>query len=92
MRLTFHSDPGHGWLQAPRALVDQMGIQDEISSCSYQRADQVYLEEDCDAGLLMEALKAEGIAVSITESNSASRQSRIRNYESYRRESHERQG
>jgi len=69
---------------APRSLVERLGIQDKISSCSYQKADRVYLEEDCDAPLLIRALKAEGVEVTIKESNSPDRDSRIRNYNGYR--------
>lgn len=45
----FHTDPGHGWLEVPKAELKYLGIEDKISSCSYVKGDKVYLEEDCDA-------------------------------------------
>lgn len=72
MRFTFHSDPGHGWLEAPRSLIDELGIADKISHYSYQgdgfkNPGMVYLEEDQDAGILIEALKAKGVEVSFCD-------------------------
>lgn len=83
MRLVYFQDPGHGWVKAPRALVNKLGIADKISSYSYQRGDAVYLEEDCDATLLVQALKAQFVKHEIV-SQHTNKQSRIRNYESYR--------
>jgi len=52
---TFHTDPGHGWLEVPMSLLRDLGIADKISSYSYMRGDSAYLEEDCDAGLFVRA-------------------------------------
>lgn len=52
---TFHTDPGHGWLEVPRALLAEFGIQWSVSSFSYQSGDSAYLEEDCDAGIFVRA-------------------------------------
>jgi len=46
---TFHSDPGHGWLEVPDADIIALNIWDKISKCSYIRGNTCYLEEDCDA-------------------------------------------
>ena len=54
-KFVFHSDPGHGWLQVPKKLIRELGIGKEISSYSYQDEDFLYLEEDCDAVLFIEA-------------------------------------
>lgn len=61
--LTYHVDPGHGWVETPAALIDRLGILDQISEYSYFDFDRqvYYLEEDCDASLLVETLKANGI-------------------------------
>jgi len=56
----FHSDPGHGWLEVTRAECKRLGILERISHYSYQRGDKVYLEEDCDAALWVEAKRAAG--------------------------------
>ena len=57
---TFYSDPGHGWLAVPRALLHDLGIADEITPYSYQRLDTVFLEEDCDLSTFTRAMGAAG--------------------------------
>ena len=52
---TFHSDPGHGWLEVPRKMLTELGIDGEITGYSYQRGGLAYLEEDCDAGTFIKA-------------------------------------
>jgi hypothetical protein len=56
----FHTDPGHGWLEVTRAECKRLGILEKISIYSYQRGNKVYLEEDCDAALWVEAKRAHG--------------------------------
>lgn len=60
--LTHHTDPGHGWVEVPEQLVVSLGIEEKISEYSYYSFDKkaYYLEEDCDAELLVNALKANG--------------------------------
>lgn len=53
----FYSDSGHGWLAVKRKELVDLGIIDKISAYSYQRGLTVYLEEDCDAGLFINASK-----------------------------------
>ena len=55
---TFHSDPGHGWLQVPREMLTELGIDGEITSFSYESGDYVYLEEDMDAGAFFRAYQS----------------------------------
>jgi hypothetical protein len=57
----FHEDPGHGWLAVKRHELEAFGIVDQISEFSYENGATVYLEEDCDAPLFVEALKKAGI-------------------------------
>ncbi len=56
-----HSDAGHGWLAVKRQELVELGIIDKISHFSYQRGKTVYLEEDCDCSLFINALEAKGI-------------------------------
>ena len=58
MELIFHSDPGHGWLEVPITLAEELGITNQISSYSYTDGWNVFLEEDCDATLFDNAYKA----------------------------------
>lgn len=71
--LNFHSDPGHGWLEAPMSLVRKLGIAPKVSHYSYTRGNNTvaYLEEDCDAPLLVNALKEQlDIGVEFKEAHS----------------------
>lgn len=71
--LNFHTDPGHGWLEAPMSLVRKLGIATKVSHYSYTRGDNtvVFLEEDCDAPLLMKALKEQlGVGIELKEVHS----------------------
>jgi len=68
-KLTFHSDPGHGWLECPRSLLDTLGIAADVSPYSYTDGPRAYLEEDSDAGLLLRALDSRGAPYNVTEAH-----------------------
>ena len=57
---TFHTDPSHGWIEVPMTTILALGLAGKISPYSYKDRAKAYLEEDCDAGLLYEAIKASG--------------------------------
>lgn len=82
MRIQLYSDPGHGWFKVERALLIKLGIFNDITGFSYQRNDNVYLEEDCDAGRLFQALDAAKIAWSYKE-NHTDKTSKIRGYRGF---------
>ena len=51
---TFHSDPGHGWLEVSIPDLRRVGLApSDFSAYSYQHLDKVYLEEDCDAAVFI---------------------------------------
>lgn len=83
LKLKFYSDPGHGWLAVKRRALTDLGIADKISVFSYTRGDTVYLEEDCDAYVLVKAFKARGVTVKF-DYRSTDRTSPIRSYDRYR--------
>jgi len=91
-KLTFHCDRGHGWLEVPREDIDALGLADQISAYSYamasthKRAGMVYLEEDCDASLYLDAAKAAGYTLQIVEKYTDT-DSPIRNMARYTTES-----
>jgi hypothetical protein len=66
-KLTFHTDSGHGWLEVPRADAIALGLAEKISPYSYMGGQSLYLEEDCDAGLYLDAAKAAGYTLHIVE-------------------------
>jgi len=51
----FYADPGHGWLKVSRKELRELSVEDKVSVSSYQRGAFVYLEEDCDAGIFLDA-------------------------------------
>jgi hypothetical protein len=66
----FHTDPSHGWLQIERFMLGLLDIDEsQVSSCSYQdkTGNMLFLEEDCDAGLVIEALKKRGNSIVVHE-------------------------
>ncbi len=68
-QFTFYSDSGHGWLKVPFITLVVLGIKNKISSYSYVSNDSknVYLEEDCDASIFIEAYKQKYGAINIAE-------------------------
>lgn len=84
MKFTVYTDPGHGWLKIHRDLAIKHGFYNDISGFSYQRGDAIYLEEDCDADLLFQALRKAEIEFKLIEKHT-DRQSKIRSYKRFSR-------
>ena len=61
--LTYHNDPGYGWLEVPLSDLTTLDMTDKISSCSYQDEANAYLEEDLDVGVYLRAARATGWSV-----------------------------
>jgi hypothetical protein len=59
VNFTWHADPGHAWLEVPTILLIQLGVFEKITPYSYlgDYGQTAYLEEDCDAGTLIDAYK-----------------------------------
>lgn len=81
--INVYTDPGHGWAKVSRATLKRLGLEEKISSYSYQRNDQVYLEEDCDLSLYISALKDQGFSITFREHVCRERRSKIRSYDQY---------
>jgi len=64
----FHEDAGHGWLAVKRKELLELNIIKEVSVCSFEKGDTVYLEEDCDAALFIRAMEAKGSKIKYRES------------------------
>jgi hypothetical protein len=82
MKLTYFTDPSHGWVRVKRDVLGRMGIEDRISQYSYQRGEYVYLEEDCDLTVLSKALDLAGQKLELVERHT-NRSSKIRSYSCY---------
>jgi hypothetical protein len=77
------ADPGHAWARVAKSKLVSLGIADKISTYSYQKGENAFLEEDCDLSVLMTALRERGYEVKFNESHT-NRQSKIRSYSTYR--------
>lgn len=82
VKRTFYSDPSHGWLEVDYSELAELGVLKQISSCSYRRGNAVYLEEDCDAGVYINAMKARGYSF-VFEERDTNHESAIRSYCAY---------
>lgn len=51
----FHSDAGHGWLEVGLSDIQNLGLAGQISSYSKTLNQRVFLEEDLDAPLFLDA-------------------------------------
>lgn len=80
-KLTFMTDPGHGWLSVSNKDIKELGIADKISAYSYMSPTRSFLEEDEDASIFMDAAKAAGWK--IETKTSYSENTPIRNYPDY---------
>lgn len=83
LNIAMFSDPGHGWARVPRAKLEKLGIADKISHYSYQHGVNVFLEEDCDLSVYIEALKARGYTDFKFIESTTNRTSKIRSYKHY---------
>ena len=89
LSLKFYEDPSHGWLAVKRKLLEELTIMTQITSYSYQRGDTVYLEEDQDAQVFVNAAKEAGWKLEFTTKHTNG-SSPIRSYESFEALFHER--
>jgi len=55
--MKWFSDSAHGWLRVPTKKLFELGIEEDISNYSYlsESGKSVYLEEDSDAGVFIDA-------------------------------------
>lgn len=81
--IVIFADPGHAWARVPKKQLQKLGISDKISAYSYQRGDYAYLEEDCDLGVYINALKSKNYVEFNFKEFHTNRQSKIRGYKSY---------
>ena len=82
MELVFRADAGHAWLAVSMDWLRELGIADKVSKYSYRKNNIAYLEEDCDASLLINALREAGHEVTCREEYEGER-SVIRSYLRY---------
>jgi len=72
VKFTYHQDPSHGWVEVSLKILKEINANlSKISSFSYYRSlttgKVLYLEEDGDVLVLIEALKENGIEFEFDE-------------------------
>ena len=80
--IAIFEDPSHGWARFPKSRLQRLGIAEKISFYSYQNGANAFLEEDCDLGVLVSALRERGYTVRF-RTHHTNRQSKIRSFETY---------
>lgn len=87
LTLTYHSDPGHGWIAVSSKLLP-IDVQKRITSFSYERPGKkhktIYAEEDCDASIVLDYLRTRFNVTLKRVYTKGDKLSRIRNYSCYR--------
>lgn len=76
-------DPGHGWVRVPKTELAKAGCEADISRHSFQKGNNVFLEQDCDLQIFVDARRSQGLETKLRPYVNKSRTSRIRNYTSY---------
>ena len=77
-----YADPGHAWVKVKIAELEKLGIAKYITSFSYVRGDNAYLEEDQDASTFIDELERRGIEPKFKFHHTDNR-SKIRGYASF---------
>lgn len=67
IEITVYSAPNHAWGKVTCQQLIELGIDLKISGYSYRDGAAVYLEEDCDLPLFVQAAKAAGIEIDFHE-------------------------
>jgi len=69
IHVTYIDTAGHGYYSVSKKDLRLLGVNPQlISQCSGMTLTRVYLEEDCDAALLFEPAKAQGVEVKVKSS------------------------
>ena len=84
LTLNYYQDAGHGWVKVKLSLLQRLGIAEQISTYSYMKKDNVYLEEDCDLDRLYNALDNAGITLKLKSFVAREKRSKIRSYDYFR--------
>ena len=56
LKLMYHQDGGHGWIEVPKFIATWLELNGKISDYSYEDNESYFLEEDCDAGVLLNSI------------------------------------
>ena len=76
-------DSGHGWVRVPKTELVKSCCAADISRHSFQKGNNVFLEQDSDLQIFVDARASLGMETKLRPYVNKSRPSRIRNYTSY---------
>lgn len=57
LTINFYSDSAHGWAKVSINEIKELGIEKDITTYSYMTDDSVFLEEDFDLNIYINAIK-----------------------------------
>lgn len=57
LTINFYSDSSHGWAKVSINEIKELGIEKDITTYSYMTDDSVFLEEDFDLNIYINAIK-----------------------------------
>lgn len=80
--LNVYTDPSHGWIKIALKHLNKLNLIDKITPFSFIYNNHAYLEEDCDASLLIDTLKQNDIHFEFRYHHSNT-SSKLRYYDSY---------
>lgn len=84
LKYHLYADPGHAWLKVRLKTIRQLNIQKNISKYSYTSGSFIFLEEDVDMPLFINAWQDRvGCAFPVIERHTAEEKSWIRQYPKY---------
>ena len=81
LKLTYFTDLGHGWLQVPTKILNELNLINAITPYSYINGSNAYLEEDCDLSTFIRKLESIHWTYEFTYKNSSN--SKIRSFDSF---------
>jgi len=82
MKLYIRSDPEHSWLTVPRKLISKFGLTTKISTHSFQRKTNVYLDKEKDMPTFVKEAQKHGLTLDIVDLHTE-RSSKILKYNTY---------
>jgi len=79
----YYRDPGHGWCEVPISLLKTLAIDKKVSTFSYIKGANAYLEEDWDMHLFYQTYTAKYQREPTLKESHVNHSSEIRKYQCY---------
>ena len=79
-KYTVWTDPSHAWIEVPKREVKELGLLDRISTFSFEKGDNLYLEEDVDGAMFLDRINEDIFELDERYED----ESRVRKYKPYK--------